>query len=180
MLEISFDSGTLLVKGDDAELEPIKSFLKFDNRVQMYRSEAYNYAPIIRLIHGKIDYKDFARGYQPLDLNWQTDKTPRPHQAEAFEAWKNANCRGVVILPTGSGKSFLAQMAIQHVQRPTLVVVPTIDLLNQWVSQLEEAFKMPIGMVGGGSKEIAGVTVSTYDSALLMMEFRENAIDLLI
>ncbi|HEX8732931.1 MAG TPA: DEAD/DEAH box helicase family protein, partial [Ktedonobacterales bacterium] len=57
---------------------------------------------------------------------------PRPYQEEALVAWRAAGSRGVVILPTGAGKTFLGALAITDVGLWTLVVVPTIDLLGQW------------------------------------------------
>ena len=44
--------------------------------------------------------------------------------------------RGVVVLPTGTGKTHLANLAIEKAGRPTLVVTPTIDLMNQWYDEL--------------------------------------------
>lgn len=180
MLNLSFDNGTLLIKGSEEHVSPISEWVKYDERVKMYRAQAHHYAPIMRILHGEHDYKDEAQAYKKLGITLETDKTPRPHQAEAFSAWKAAKYRGVVVLPTGSGKSFLAQMAIAHIKRNTLVVVPTIDLLNQWAEQLSEAFKCEVGMIGGGVKEIREITVTTYDSALLMMEFIGNQFGLLI
>ena len=39
---------------------------------------------------------------------------------------------GQVVLPTGAGKTYLAQLAMQTIQQGTLIVVPTLDLLHQW------------------------------------------------
>ena len=60
-------------------------------------------------------------------------------------------------------------MAIAEIQRPTLIVVPTIDLLHQWASTLAKFFSMDIGMIGGGERRVRDLTVATYDSAYLMM-----------
>ena len=38
--------------------------------------------------------------------------TPRPYQSDALAAWLAADSRGVVVLPTGAGKTILALMAI--------------------------------------------------------------------
>jgi superfamily II DNA or RNA helicase len=171
MIRLSFDNGTLILDGQKEAIDSLGGLVKFDPRINMYRAQAYHYAPILRQIHGKIDYEDKVQNYGKLEINFKTDKKPRSHQAEAFKAWQNSQYRGVVILPTGSGKSFLAQMAIAHLRRNTLIVVPTIDLLQQWAGQLEEAFSCEIGMLGGGSKNIRDITVTTYDSALIMMEF---------
>jgi superfamily II DNA or RNA helicase len=180
MLRLSFDSGTLIFTGEEDDMVDIRDFIKYDERIKMYRAPAYCYAPILRILHGKTEYIDDARSYIKLNLELETEKKPRQHQAEAFNAWRQAQYRGVVVLPTGSGKSFLAHMAISHIKRNTLIVVPTIDLLNQWATQLEETFNCQIGMLGGGVKEIREITVSTYDSALLMMEFIGNQFGFII
>ena len=76
----------------------------------------------------------------------------------------------VVILPTGAGKSLVAQLAIAQVQRSTLVVVPTIDLMNQWYDLLLSGFQAEVGLIGGGSFETGAITVTTYASAFRFME----------
>ena len=62
---------------------------------------------------------------------------------------------GVSFLPTGSGKIFLAVQAIADAGVSTLVVVPTIDLMNQWHTTLTNAFgdqlQDGVGVLGGGS-----------------------------
>jgi superfamily II DNA or RNA helicase len=74
------------------------------------------------------------------------------------------------VLPTGAGKSLVAQMAIERVRRSTLVVVPTIDLMNQWYDLLLSSFRAEVGLVGGGFFEIGALTVTTYASAFRFME----------
>ena len=78
--------------------------------------------------------------------------------------------RGVVVLPTGTGKTHLALMAIARTARPTMVVTPTIDLLNQWYGELVHAFGVPVGLIGGGSYDLQPLTVTTYDSAYIHLE----------
>ncbi|HEY7428356.1 MAG TPA: DEAD/DEAH box helicase, partial [Gemmataceae bacterium] len=78
--------------------------------------------------------------------------------------------RGVVVLPTGTGKTFLAVLAIHKAARPALVVTPTIDLLNQWYGELLVAFDAPVGLIGGGHYEIQPLTVTTYDSAHIHLD----------
>ncbi|GHO43502.1 DEAD/DEAH box helicase [Ktedonospora formicarum] len=95
---------------------------------------------------------------------------PRPYQIEALDAWVNARHAGVVVLPTGAGKTFTAAMALHQLGLWTLVVVPTIDLLQQWRVALSAALSLDvaeIGLFGGGEKELKPITVMTYDSAAL-------------
>jgi superfamily II DNA or RNA helicase len=95
---------------------------------------------------------------------------PRPYQQEAIAAWLAEGRRGVVVLPTGAGKTLVAAMAIQETGLWTLAVVPTIDLLQQWRAALAAALSLAaeeIGVFGGGEKELKPVTIITYDSAAL-------------
>ncbi|HIN86214.1 MAG TPA: DEAD/DEAH box helicase, partial [Myxococcales bacterium] len=103
-----------------------------------------------------------------------------PHQQAGFDAWIAAKRRGSVVLPTGSGKSYLAEMAIAHTQRSTLVVVPTLDLVAQWARRLSLAFDTHVGTIGGGTFDVQDLTVSTYDSAYLHMDRLGNRFGLIV
>ncbi len=171
-VEIFFSQGTLLVKGPDESIAPIYKYLKFDKRIGHYRAQAYNYAPIILGLHKeKIPFEDKAKNFKPLDLTLDDAFEPMKHQKDAIEKWFDGDCRGVVVMPTGSGKTYFAVMAMERIKRPTLIVVPTIDLMQQWATSLERFFKTEIGLFGGGSKVVRDITVTTYDSAVMKMEF---------
>lgn len=95
---------------------------------------------------------------------------PRPYQEEALTRWVDAGSAGVVILPTGAGKTMVAAMSIHAMGLWTLAVVPTLDLLQQWRTALAAALSLSseeIGLFGGGEKEIKPITIITYDSAAL-------------
>src|ERR671923_271606 len=109
----------------------------------------------------------FVRRYCELSVKSMIEFSPHPYQAEAIDAWKKNKFNGVVELPTGAGKSYLGQMAIELTKRSTLVVVPTLDLLNQWYDLLSSAFGNTIvGIIGGGYYEVHPLTVTTYESAV--------------
>ncbi|MBM3200320.1 DEAD/DEAH box helicase [Candidatus Woesearchaeota archaeon] len=92
---------------------------------------------------------------------------PRDYQTEAFDKWRQNDHRGVIVLPTGTGKTMQALMAINELRCSTLIVVPTIDLLHQWKTSIQENLGVEAGILGGGFKEISPVTVTTYDSAAI-------------
>lgn len=105
-----------------------------------------------------------------LPQNTTLAMQPRPYQLEALGNWLAEGSAGVVVLPTGAGKTFVAAMAIHETGVWTLVVVPTIDLLQQWREALSAALSWSlddIGLFGGGTKEIKPITIMTYDSAAL-------------
>jgi superfamily II DNA or RNA helicase len=104
----------------------------------------------------------------------------RPYQREALAAWRRARSRGVVVLPTGAGKTHVAVMAIELVRRSTLVVAPTLDLVRQWYDLLRTTFDVEVGVVGGGEYDLRSITVTTYDSAHLHIEHLGNRFGLLV
>ncbi len=180
---VFFDNGTLRFEAYAPEDAPpeLSSLVQFDARAKCYRARACDYAGImLSLLAAGIPVTDRARDFLPQEWRLSRPLIPRPHQQQAFDAWKKAACRGIAVLPTGAGKTVLAVMAIAHLQRPTLVLVPTIDLLQQWATVLEGFFGIPIGMLGGGERDIQPLTVSTYDSAVLQMEFIGNRFGFLV
>jgi superfamily II DNA or RNA helicase len=166
LVTITFHEGTLVVNGLSQDLTQSLPFLLPDPRTKNFRCEAIYYRALIQgLVFLKIVFKDSAKLYQNQEWVTKDVRQPFPYQLEALESWWSKKSRGVVVLPTGTGKTFLAVLAIIRMQRPTLVVTPTIDLMNQWHTVLTASLGVPVGMMGGGTHEIHDVTVTTYDSA---------------
>lgn len=109
-----------------------------------------------------------ARPEHALDLPLVLSLHPRPYQREAVQRWLAAEGRGVVVLPTGAGKTVVAMMAMEAIGARTLIVVPTIELLEQWRAGLVERLGLPaeaVGVIGGGRRDLRPITVITYQSA---------------
>lgn len=169
-LELRFEAGTLVVDGLP-EASSVPEMLVWDDRIERFRAEAIDYRKVLAaLLRDGFTVVDAAREYVECDFEIHERMEPYEHQQEALDAWKGAGRRGLVVLPTGAGKTYVAQMAIETVARSTLVVVPTIDLMNQWSGVLEQAFGCKVGLLGGGYHEIEELTVTTYDSAAIHME----------
>jgi superfamily II DNA or RNA helicase len=170
MVTLTFCAGTLELSGlpPDAALP---ASCRWDRRSRTHRAPALAYAELVRaLSRVKLEFLDHARAYSELDVSLRLERVARPFQTEALRAWTGAGSRGVVVLPTGSGKSHLAVMAIGARRRSTLVVAPTLDLVSQWYRLLHASFGVPIGVVGGGDYDLRPLTVATYDSAYLHMD----------
>lgn len=65
--------------------------------------------------------------------------TPRPEQQEATTAALAAE-RGIIVAPTGVGKSLIAALVIDAFQVKSLVVVPSLELKRQFTDGLREYF----------------------------------------
>ncbi len=169
MRRIRWDRGTLLLEGFPTD--DIPDGFVWDERIQRYRGEAIRYHDVVMSLHRRgLPWEDEARAYGTLDRPHQVDRTPRAYQREAVEAWRAAGRRGTVVLPTGSGKTLVAELCVADARRDTLVVAPTIDLVGQWYDRMVRSFGEPVGVLGGGLHEVHPVTISTYDSAWLHIE----------
>ena len=179
---IEFDSGTILLYGEREVVESLQlTECAYDRRVGCWRTPARCYRDLISaLTEAKIEYDDGARAYETMEFSLLLERTPFPYQKEAVSAWWDSGGRGVVVLPTGAGKTFVAQLAMMRAQRGVLVVTPTIDLMQQWYGVLGSGFGMEVGLLGGGYHEPLPVTVTTYDSAYLHMERLGNRYGLVV
>ena len=78
----------------------------------------------------------------------------RRYQAAAVAAWAAADRRGVLVLPTGAGKTRAALACLQSAGGRALVLVPTRVLLEQWCAALVQLGFRPqdVGRYGDGAK----------------------------
>lgn len=172
-VRVEFDRGTLRLIG-----EVSIPHTTWDDRTGDDRSLALHYRDILSYLEDS----DLAYEDDVLDLPvcpaLDCDIELRPYQQEALERWR-LDRRGVLVLPTGAGKTYLGMMGIQEVNAPTLVVVPTLELVDQWRSELA-AFGIEIGEYTGREKHITPITVTTYDSAYAQAEYLGNRFKLLV
>ena len=179
-LTLKFESGTLILEGASREDSVPRDFV-WDDRTRQFRAPGYKYRRIIiDFIRHKIPYEDEAKKYLEFDFKEKFKLSPRPYQTESIEAWQNNKKCGVIVLPTGAGKTHVATMAIEICGRQTLVVVPTLDLMNQWYDLLLSTFNVEVGLIGGGFYEIGAITVTTYASAFRHQERIGNQFGLVI
>ena len=178
---LSFDRGTLILHPPPRG-KTWAEYAIWDDRVEKFRIPARYYRPLVEAMQAEgANFIDLAKGFESLELVPSLEMTPYPHQSEALTAWKQAGRRGVVVLPTASGKTYLAQLAMQATPRTTLIVVPTLDLMHQWYAHLKVAFPdAEVGLLGGGSRDRTPILVATYDSAAIHAETLGNRYALLI
>ena len=72
----------------------------------------------------------------------QSSVVLRDYQKQALDAWIANDKRGIIVLPTGSGKTVVGIKAISLLNTSTLVIAPTLDLVDQWRTRLTKEFKV--------------------------------------
>ncbi len=140
----------------------------------MYRARPADLQSVREVIETRYDVSLTFDPAPALQARLTVGETPRPYQVEALTAWQEAGRRGVVVLPTGAGKTLLGALAIAACGVRALVLVPTIDLTLQWESVLRRLLDLDtlgesgptLGVSGGGRNEWdRDLVVATYDGA---------------
>jgi superfamily II DNA or RNA helicase len=97
-------------------------------------------------------------------------KTLRKPQQAAMDVVESmlANSQGamgMIVLPTGVGKTILAETIIARMGIRAVFLVPSISILKQTVKRFEKRFGVQnVTAFGGGKKKVGYITVATYHS----------------
>ena len=176
-IRMAFDRGTLLLErvagggpqGVEAELFG-RCGVQWDPRVGRHRAPARTYAEIhARAGELGIDIVDEAPADWAVRGGWKPVPL-RPYQQAALLAWELGGRRGLIALPTGSGKTRVALAAMAALLEPALCLVPTRVLLHQWRAEIANFYDGPIGCLGDGERALSPISVATFESAYRSME----------
>lgn len=169
MIRLRFDKGTLLLRGEVGT-----PYGKWDPRVGCYRAKAMHYRDVLTYLEESgVPYRDEVPDFPPVEA-MKCSVELRSYQRKGLDRWRRAGLRGFVVLPTAAGKTYIALKAISLLRAQTLIVVPTLDLVDQWRKRVADYLNVEAGAVGGGENVVKMVTVSTYDSAYLKAEVLGN------
>src|SRR5690606_15387249 len=130
-----------------------------DERVEAHRAPAHLYPAVVAgLRRGGVAFADEVIPPRPLLAPWCRVEL-RPYQEAALAAWQLAGRRGIVVLPTGSGKTRLALAALSRLGATALCLAPTRALVEQWAAELRRVYAGPIGYLADGRRELGAITV---------------------
>jgi superfamily II DNA or RNA helicase len=165
---LRFERGTIVVDGPWADELP---GVLWDPRSASRRAAAHRFGAVVAEaerreigIAGDLrgGWRGAPRSTQELDL--------RPYQSQALAAWAAFDRRGVIVLPTGAGKTRVAIAAILEAGVPSAVLCPTRALAAAWKVELERWVGTPIGLIGDGHHLVERITVLTFESAYRHMD----------
>ncbi|MCR4413759.1 MAG: DEAD/DEAH box helicase family protein [Thermoguttaceae bacterium] len=180
---LSFKGGTLVLEGvEQAALATVfgPSPWLWDRRIAAWRADAMEYSQVCRkLDEAGIDFADRVPAWEPVRWPRVTLRRPRPEQQSAQAAW-NLGRRGVLVMPTGTGKTEVALAIMAEAAVSTLVVVPVRDLMYQWHRRIAEGLGYDAGIIGDNLFRVRPISVTTYDSACIHMEQFGNRFALVV
>ncbi|WPD22407.1 MAG: DEAD/DEAH box helicase [Candidatus Electrothrix scaldis] len=88
----------------------------------------------------------------------------RPYQEEAVQAFAGHSF-GVLEAGTGSGKTVMALKIIAERKQPTIILVHSRELLEQWMERIAAFLNIRAGQAGGGRYDPRPVTVAIVNTA---------------
>jgi superfamily II DNA or RNA helicase len=164
-IHIRFERGSLRLSGPIERVSPLPC-VAWDPDARGWRAPAYRYDDILNAAaeQGTAVHDDVAPKRRSCPGDWVCPSL-RPYQEQAVGAWRAFGERGIVCLPTGSGKTRVAIAALATRRLSALVLCPTRALLAEWQRTLARWYQGPIGIVGDGERRIEAVTVMTFESA---------------
>ena len=161
MIILRFEKGTIVVKSNFKLPHTV-----WDNRSQCFRCLPMFYKDLIDYLKlSGLDYADNVLDSMPVQ-NLTRNLTLHDYQKDALNKWLQTK-NGALVLPTGAGKTIIGIKAISVLNVPTLIVVPTLELVKQWKNELENKFGVEVGTYTGEEHILEPITVSTYDTAYL-------------
>lgn len=180
---LSFDRGTLVLRGWPADEATRALGFLWDDRVGALRAPACRLAAVREWVAESraavVDASAPTLGANAPTGPWGSVEL-RPYQEAALATWTRTGQRGLVVLPTGAGKTRVAIAALAATGAHALCVVPTRVLLQQWRKEVGALLGQRVGCLGDGVREVAPVTIATFESALRTVPVLGASFDLLV
>lgn len=129
-----------------------------------FADEAYS---ICKDFHAKINIKIIDKRLELTPVDMVFHGQLKDFQKKAADVIIKKD-HGVLSAGTGTGKTVIALFAIAQRRQPALVVVHSIELMNQWIERIGSFLNIPpeeTGMIGAGKYRVGEkITVGLYQS----------------
>ncbi len=172
LANLEFQSGTLVLdRWTAAQIQHYfpEGFWKWDDRTDSWRTQASYYSRISEVL------QSHSVGTVDLVPQWQTVNWPsvslhamRDEQNAAVEKWFEKK-EGILVMPTGTGKTEVALHILEKLRCSALIVSPIRDLMYQWQQRIHRGLGYDAGVIGDSILNRKPVSVTTYESASIHM-----------
>lgn len=145
-------------------LEPKLKFFSYDaNKDVLYIPRGYMFY-ILKYIKEQgyeFEIQDSTTLLPQINVEFKGEL--REYQEEALRDIRKYPV-GVLESGTGSGKTVMGIAMIAARKQPTLIIVHTKELLNQWNERIQQFLGVKPGLIGGGKCDIQPITVGIVQS----------------
>jgi superfamily II DNA or RNA helicase len=150
-----------------------------DPRAGCQRCDALHYPSIRACLAALPEIDDQVAQWPAVRLPAVALPHLRDYQEAAAAAWE-ARRAGVIVMPTGTGKTEVALRIMAGQPCATLVVCPVRPLMYQWHQRIRQTLGYDAGIIGDNLFDVRPLSVTTYRSACIHMERLGNQFALLI
>jgi superfamily II DNA or RNA helicase len=105
---------------------------------------------------GDVRFENALVRFEPSPFEFRF--TLRDYQGEAVDVLAD-RVQGCAVLPCGSGKTVIGAGLISRIGQPSLVLVHSLDLVEQWRGTIRDALGLEAAVIGAGQNETGPVTV---------------------
>jgi len=136
-------------------------YYEFDGSDLVVPRGGFNIVKKIFMRHGvkyKIINKRTTLGTTDFKFKGKLKKSKGQHLFKKYSV-KN----GILQAGTGTGKTVMSLYKVAQINQPTIIIIDTTELLEQWKSRITIFLGIPenkIGHVGGGIEKIESITVA--------------------
>ncbi len=151
--------------------EELRDILSYDRKFRMFYTLPFRYRELVSKLQDLGFEVEDLTGFSmsnPLPRKISFTGELRDYQVEAVKEWLHNDGRGIIALPTGSGKTIIGVAALTEINERTLIIAYTKEQLMQWrrsILRFTDAEASMIGLYYSREKRIAPITLATYQTA---------------
>ncbi len=151
--------------------DDIRNYVRYDKQRKVFKIIPIYYFNLINKLKSLdvtiINKTSISKEYRlPYDIKLKVEL--RDYQRDALNKWLENQGKGIIAMPTGSGKTIVALAALSKLSQRALIVVYTKDQMMQWHEMILKYTTIDYGDLGlyyGEVKKMRPITITTYQTA---------------
>ncbi len=173
-VELELENGSIIMHPNKylgSIYDKIRNYVVYNRRSKAFKVVPCYLFTVIKTLSDlgvRVVNRTDLRESQPLPVRLEFKGELRDYQREALNSWSLNSHRGIIALPTGSGKTVIGIAALAALNERALIVAYTKDQLTQWrdsIIKFTNASPALIGMYYSEEKKVAPITLTTYQTA---------------